>query len=227
MAPSRRDFLRHAVAGAGAATVAGLPLPLAAAAQARQPLYSAYFTSALSSRWHKFSGSKFDPSNVGVVNERLVLSVKKSPDGRWRGGGVALQLPRTYGDFQVRLRLSAGTGTRGVALLWPSDGSWPPEIDFFEIGATSPSRTLNRQTLHYGSNLMIHTKYKGHFTEWHNVGVRWSPGLLTYTRDGVERAHVRSVHVPARNMNLHLQVATGTGAHQPATMEVDWVKVFA
>jgi beta-glucanase (GH16 family) len=227
MARSRREFLKHAVAGAGAATIAGLPLPPDADAQSRTPLYSAYFSSTLSSKWHKFKGTKFDPAHVHVSSGQLRLVVAKSNDGRWRGGGVSLQLPRTYGEYQVRMRLSAATGTRGVALLWPSDGTWPPEIDFHEIGASSPHRTVSRQTLHYGSNQMIHTKYKGRFTQWHTVGVKWRPGHLAYTCDGVERKHVTSSHVPSRNMNLHLQVATGDGPKQWTVMEVDWVKVFA
>lgn len=226
MAPSRREFLQRAAVGAGAATLLGPNLP-DAAAQIRRPLYSAYFGSGLPSRWHRFSGSKFDPANVHVTNGSLRLQVKKDSGGRWRGGGVSLNLPRTYGVYQVRLRLSAATGTRGVALLWPSDGTWPPEIDFLEIGADSPQRTASRQTLHFGSNQMIHTNYRSHFTEWHTIGLRWRPGHLTYLCDGVERKHVSSSHVPARNMNLHLQVATGDGAHQPTTMEVNWVKVFA
>ncbi|MEA2555920.1 MAG: hypothetical protein QOI60_1251 [Actinomycetota bacterium] len=225
--PSRRTFLQQAAAGAGAATIAGLPFSTDAIAQTRQQVFSSYFSSTLGPVWHKFRGTKFDPSHVHVSNGRLNLEVRKSHDGRWRGGGVSLNLPRTYGEYQVRLRLSAGTGTRGVALLWPSDGSWPPEIDFFEIGANSPRRVLNRQTLHYGSNQMIHRKYKGHFTQWHNVGVIWRPGRLTYTCDGVARTHIKSIHVPGRNMNLHLQVATGDGRHERTTMQVDWVKLFA
>ncbi len=227
MSLTRRDFLKSAAAGAGLLAAAS-SLPRSAIAATRHPVFSDYFGSSLGSHWKKFGGDKFDTSHAFVAGGSLNLVTKRSADGHWRGGGVSLNLPRIYGDYQVRIRFDAGTGTKGVALLWPSDGSWPPEIDFYEIGAIYATRQTSTQTLHYGSNQMIHSNYHEDFTAWHTVGVKWRKDHLTYTCDGVDRRHVDSPHVPSRRMNLHIQSARGeTGTPIPTTMQVDWVKVFA
>jgi beta-glucanase (GH16 family) len=201
-------------------------------------------------RWGLYSGQPggdpggwWAPSHVVVRRGILTLATYRDPrfSGRWVSGGVssAPALKQTYGKYEVRLRLDRGVGVAFVALLWPANGGWPPEIDFAEDGGETRSRDHVTATLHFGPrNSQIQRTLLGDFTRWHVLGVEWTPGRLDYTIDGRVWAVVRSRAVPSEPMELDLQAQAGTCGDQfapcpdrstPARVnaDIDWVAAYA
>lgn len=206
----------------------------------------------LGSDWMTFGSgvgdARFDRKNVSVHDGYLDLKVAPSADGTWRGAGAILDLPRIYGDFRVRLKVDAAKRIHVVALLWPASGAWSREVDFFEQGEMFADRQGAAQTLHWpnfkadGVTLNVtddgsmkaapdhnqkRTTYEGDFTRWQTVGVKWTPGKLSYYAPG-QRVTIRNEAVPDIPMRLHLQVAAEKGVTplKEAGMQVSLVKVF-
>ena len=200
--------------------------------------------------WGRYSGQPggdpggwWAPSHVVVRNGILNLETYRDSrfGGRWVSGGVssARALRQTYGKYEVKLRMDRGRGVAVVALLWPSEGGWPPEIDFAENGGEQGLRRDITATLHYGArNLQIQRTLWADFTRWHVLGVRWTPGRLAYTIDGRVWASVVSRAVPAEPMELDIQTQTGTcddpsapcpNATTPARViaQIGWVAAYA
>lgn len=176
-------------------------------------------------------------ANTIVKDGKLILRNRKI-DGVWKGAGVSMARAnkQKYGKYEMRVRFDRGYGVRVASLLWPADGGWPPEVDFYEIPADSPNRTVNTLTNHYGTKAnhrMHHDRYAGDFTQWHTVGVEWTPGKLVYTLDG-RAMRTMTKDVPAEPMWLGIQTRPGSdsGARPNSTtpsvvdLEVDWVKVY-
>jgi beta-glucanase (GH16 family) len=193
--------------------------------------------------WTAYSGEPggdpagwWSPSHVTVSGGMLHLVTSMGTRGAGGptgevSGGIGTGITQTYGKYEVRMRMDAGAGVDGVALLWPTKG-WPPEIDFFEDGADDNTRSTITANLHYADDQRIHAGEQGvDFTKWHTVGVQWAPGVLRYTLDGGVWATMQSAAVPDQPMSLDLQSQFDGGdltATTPARvdMEVDWVVVY-
>jgi hypothetical protein len=52
---------------------------------------------------------------------------------------------------------------------------------------------------------MIHRQVAVDLTEWHTLGVEWTPGKLAYILDGRNWATVTSAHVPSIAVSLGIQ----------------------
>ena len=209
------------------------------------------FTHQLDERsWGLYSGQPggdpggwWDPSHVVVRGGTLRLETYRDRrfGRRWVSGGLSSShaIHQTYGRYEVRFRMDRGVGVAAVLLLWPVRDVWPPEIDFGETGGRRDSRDEMSATLHYGAaNHQIQRTVRADFTRWHVMGVRWTPGRLTYTLDGHAWAVLRSPHVPRQAMEFDMQTQAGTCGDQWApcpnastpskvTMEVDWVRIYA
>lgn len=187
----------------------------------------------------------WDPSHDVMSNGELKLEGYKDPiddsagepAGAYVTGGVKMRLSQTYGKYLVRFRMDQGLGISLAALLWPT-GAWPPEVDFAEDNGASP-RTLNTATLHYGPGNHIITQTTAvNMTQWHTLGVEWTPGRLVYTLDGQDWATVTNSNVPSAPMTLALQTQSHgcqdsvwefcPTATTPAEvdMDIDWVVVY-
>jgi Glycosyl hydrolases family 16 len=187
-------------------------------------------------------GGWFDPSHVSLSNGDLVINAYQDPadGGKWATGGVssAPGLSQTYGKYEVRFRFDSGVGIAHAILLWPTDNTWPPEIDFSEDNGSD--RQTDYATLHYGAdNSMVSRQLAVNLTQWHTLGVEWTPGNLVYTIDGQPWASVSSSQVPSTPMALDIQTqawACGTStweqcptASTPShvNLYVDWVVAYA
>ncbi len=192
--------------------------------------------------WHNYwatsgaTGELYRPNHVTVSDG--VLTIAAFPEyGRYVTGGLAMRQGQTYGKWEVRARVQDGAGISVNALLWPDDGSWPPEVNFLE-NAQSP-RVLNTATVHYGvDDRMLHETVAADLNEWHTWGVEWSPDALRYTMDGSVWATVEDAAVvPQTSMHLALQLdawRSSSGWHdtidattpERVEYEVDWVRVY-
>ena len=202
-----------------------------------------------SSRWRLYWGKPggdpggwFDPRHVAVSRGMLVISAYRDRrDGRrWATGGLSSSpgLVQTYGNYLVRFRLDPGIGVGHAALLMPADNSWPPEVDFSEDNGSGRTGTL--ATLHYGKRDAHSDASLGsvNLTQWHTLGVQWTPGKLQYTIDGRIWKTMAGSAVPAVPMVLDIQTQTwpcsGTWGRCPnartprvVRMYVDWVAAYA
>jgi beta-glucanase (GH16 family) len=221
---SRRFSLRRRALMAGAAAAAlGAGLLAPAAASAAPTATSGGFTPAFTDNfdgsavnrgtWGLYNGGPGTrvASNAVVHNGTLTLYSRKV-NGRWSGAGISTGGRElfTYGKFEFRARLQRGDGTRAVALLWPAHG-WPPEIDYFEMW--DGTRQKDMLTNHYSpANHMQHNFVHADFTQWHTIGLEWTPKAITYILDGKVVA-VQTGHVPHQPMWMGFQ--TTTGAYGP------------
>jgi beta-glucanase (GH16 family) len=205
-------------------------------------------TSLDSAKWGAYQGQPggdpggwWDPSHAVVHNGVLELQSYRDPrfGNRWVSGGVssARAVRQTYGMYLVRFRVDRGHGIAAVLLLWPSTGPWPPEVDFAEDGGGDRSATT--ATLHYGeANHQIQRSVRADFSQWHTIGVAWTPGQLNYILDNRVWATVRSFNVPNSPMEMDAQTQAGTCGDQTApcpdqttpahvNMQIDWVAAYS
>lgn len=179
----------------------------------------------------------WDPARVTVAGSSLRLSGAWSGGRFTTGGVVAWGARSTYGKYEVRFRVQRAPGVSYALLLWPATGTWPTagEIDIAEDGGGA--RRSTTATLHHGANdTQVQRTVGADTSRWQTLGVEWTPGRLVYTLNGRSWATVRSGGVPARPMDLALQLEAGRGsAWAPApssstpahvTLEVDWVVAY-
>lgn len=172
-----------------------------------------------------------------VRNGQLTLRTTKV-NGVWKGAGISAGRSnhQRYGKYEMRVRFDRGYGVRVAGLLWPSNGVWPPEVDFYEIPASNADRTVNTLTTHYGTaadRKMHHEKYSADFTAWQTVGLEWTPGKLVYTLNGRQMATMTQ-NVPSESMWFGVQTRPGSwsgivpNASTPAVvdLDVDWIKIY-
>jgi len=216
-------------------------------------VYSQNFTgNSLPNGWGAYSGEPggdsfgyWDPDNVTVSNGELHFGVTPNDDpmrsNTYSTGGVAFSgEAQTYGMYLVRMKgdYEPVLEISNIALLWPADNSWPPEIDFYEDGGGT--RDSFKANLHPGADgddcCIIHQPTSANGAAWHTYGVAWTPETITYTIDGKPWASVSRQDIaapgewPSTNMYLALQ-SQNLGPAQPAgrieTMTVEWVAEYA
>ncbi len=144
---------------------------------------------------------------------------------------------QTYGYFEMRAELPAGTGLHPAFWLLPLDYTWPPELDVMEQRGQDPSQTTGTVHTNVGGT---HTASSGLFdvgdssTGFHTYGVDWEPDYLTWYVDGkaVNRVATPSDLNTPMYMLVNLAVG-GTWAGNPgagsipADMKVDYVRAYA
>jgi beta-glucanase (GH16 family) len=209
-------------------------------------------TTLSTSNWSPWSGQPgsdtvgwWSPSHVVVANCLLTLKGYKDPaakPGVFVTGGVGMKdtHAQIYGKYLVRMRADKGDGISAIALLWPQENVWPPEVDFVEDGGGDRASTT--ATLHCGpndiDNCQIQKTLTGYdFSQWHTLGVEWTAGKLVYTIDGTTWATVTDARVPSIPMVLYLQSQslecsqwnTCLDSSTPAEvdMQIDWVVAYS
>jgi len=189
--------------------------------------------------WGIFNGvpkgdrvGRFETSHVFVRRGLLRIGTwrDRTHDGAWASGGVCLcGVHPEYGIFLVRSRETA-PGPDVAEMLFPSDGSWPPEVDFAETGvATDAAGYFD----HYRpAPAAVWGFSRVDVLHWHTWGIAWTPTRLAMLLDGRARAVVtRPAAIPHLPMELDLQQETWCGIYpecprRPAALLVDWVEVY-
>ncbi len=153
---------------------------------------------------------------------------------------------QTYGYFEIRAQLPAGSGLWPAFWLLPADMSWPPEIDAMEaFGDTNPINGEGGHTLiHYASHTPPDNQICG---AWYNVGVDvtagfhtygvdWEPNAITYYFDGTPYASCPAN--PAANKPFYMLINLAVGAAGswpgepsatttwPAELKINYVRAY-
>lgn len=140
----------------------------------------------------------------------------------------------TYGYFEARIKMPVPQSTWPA--FWMLQSGWPPELDIMEVHNERTRYTYNYHFVSNGSNTSFGGEYWGPDLSagFHNFGCEWTPNEMRWYFD--DRL-VRAIRNPSAisqsaNMYLILNLAVGgwsvdpNAADYPATMEVDWVKVY-
>jgi hypothetical protein len=175
-----------------------------------------------------------------------VLTITGWPDGT-TGGMAWKRGARKTGRWEARVRMSRGCACyHPVLLLWPTRGGGGVapaggggEVDYMEV-IDSGRRDAANFFLHFGPperDDRLQAQVSVDLTEWHHFAVEWSnSGVIGYI-DGKRWFHTddRRVLPPAEmGQTIQLdwfpaeQAQTGEGVDWkvPATMEVDWIKMY-
>jgi hypothetical protein len=157
---------------------AGSAMPTGDLAGWRRVLSDDFAGTRLTSRWVAYDGQPsgdpagwFDPAHVRVAGGLLTIrGAYQKARGKWVTGGVSTQrsVKQTYGKYDVRFRVDRGRGIAYAFLLWPVDGSWPPEIDF--AGDNGDRRDRSYTTVHAIGGSQIEKSVDADFSQWQGLG---------------------------------------------------------
>jgi beta-glucanase (GH16 family) len=169
---------------------------------------------------------------VIVTQGLLRLRTYRDPayGDQWTTGGICqCQRHVQYGAFFVRSRITQA-GANSDELLWPSNNTWPPEIDFNE---NLNHLLLTTATTHWGSdNHYQFATLRINMTKWHTWGVIWTPTYVLFVVDGHPwHEFTEAANVPHIPMNLDFeQRAVCPSSFEcptvPSSMVVDWVAEY-
>ena len=210
------------------------------------------FTTTLGSSWGKYGYGTQAPgggamglyslANVFTSSGNLVLRTQYA-NSAWSSAGVSSGngFSAVQGEWDVRARFDKAKGVGFVFLLYPSDGSWPPEVDIAEGRVNGPSvmsvlhwSSANQQTQNFNS--------VPDMTAWHTYGVIMANNTMTYTLDGKAWASYSTANLPTKKMWIGFQTGAMScpstyeciagnvpNADTPATSNVyiDWVAHYA
>jgi glycosyl hydrolase family 16 len=133
----------------------------------------------------------------------------------------------TYGAFEARIWMP-GTGGNTIddwPAFWADGQSWPTdgEIDVVEGLSGSPCYHF-----HYtGGGPGGCTTLTGAGGGWHTYAADWEPGSITFYYDGVEVGQqTTGVTSAPMYLILNLGVSNGGPTLAPASMKVDYVRVW-
>ncbi|MBP2371106.1 glycoside hydrolase family 16 protein [Pseudonocardia parietis] len=182
-------------------------------------------------------------SRSTVDGEKLVQTGLANGDSAW----IASRFDQQYGRWEARVR-SEGTGPDNgrqyhpLLIIWPQSDRWPEdgEYDFLENGA--PGEQCAEAFIHYPhgrgaiqQEFVREADCGEPLSEWHNVAVEWTPDHIKGFIDGEEwfsfsdgaRDGRRDIQaMPGGHLTIQLDNFFG-GDMQPATYEVDWVRIYA
>jgi beta-glucanase (GH16 family) len=114
------------------------------------------------------------------------------------------QFSQTYGYFEVRVQMPAGSGEGGAIWLMPESGAWPPEVDIAEVSGSSPTTLSTTLLLDPDAPISTYKTEPDMSHGFHTYAVDLEPDKTTWYFDN-------------------------QGAASPATigqMKIDWVHVY-
>ena len=139
----------------------------------------------------------------------------------------------------MRAKVPKGKGLWPAFWTLPSDLSWPPEIDVFEILGDRTNTIY--MTYHYptatNGKVASGGKWNGpdFSADWHTYAVDWEPNVIIWYVDGIERLrYTDTTHIVKKPMYLIANLAVGgvsPGAPDastsfPSYYEIDYIRVW-
>jgi hypothetical protein len=129
-------------------------------------------------------------------------------NGAWSSAGVSSGdfYSAAGGRWEVRAKFPVSKGIGYVFLLFPSDGSWPPEVDIAEGRAKGPQVM---STYHWGTNNNRDSQFLSNTTMsgWHTYGVIIGTSTITYTFDGKPWVTINNSNVTTKKLWIGFQCA--------------------
>jgi len=184
----------------------------------------------------------YDPAQVTEGGGALSLTlIRKSEncgiaDPLYAAGLVSTRgnFSFTYGFTEARVWLPGTPGDPDHVANWP--GVWTDGQNWPEDGEIDIAEGINGQVcsyFHNAANPSVGISAgdgsgcpSGTYTDgWHTFAANWEPGIITYYYDGVDIGSVTS-GITSAPMFLVLDYAAERSGQAPATMKVDYVRVW-
>ena len=150
---------------------------------------------------------------------------------------TAQSFSQLYGYFEIRAQLPSTPGAAADFWMIPKDGSWPPELDVFEVEAAHPNFLLmSVHTTDGDGNGLFQTETVVPDTSaaFHTYGVDWEADNITYYFDGKEVFKTPTPPDMNKPMYMILETDVQNGesgptstAGFPAKFNIDYVRVYS
>ncbi|MFC0685479.1 family 16 glycosylhydrolase [Novosphingobium clariflavum] len=141
-----------------------------------------------------------------------------------------------YGYFEIRAKLPDGAGMWPAFWLLPTDSTWPPELDVFEMLGNDPNVVyLTTHGIDGSANTSVQDRVVVDTSQFHTYGVDWNSDRVIYYIDGVAVAEQPTPAVMNKEMYLLMNLAVGGSGSwgggpdaQTGTgkMQIDYVKAY-
>ena len=237
------------------ASPSGVAMPTGDLPGFHQVLAQDFTGTTLPACWGPYQGippssptALWEPSHVTVQNGIAQLQTYQDPayHNQWVTAGISSAhcLTQTYGQYDIRFRITKATGVKYAILLWPASGNWPcdGEIDFGEDagGDRSTTTLTNIYCNPNGTKAQLpQVTIHGDFSQWQTLGIQWTPQHLTWTLNGQTQATITNPHIPSDPMEMDVQTETNTNCTltdypciNPTTptntnLDIDWITAYA
>jgi hypothetical protein len=138
-----------------------------------------------------------------------------------------------------------GADYHPVALIWPTSEKWPDDGEYDFMENDGPGQDQWDAYIHYPHSSNVPEQQIGltsgagvDMSQWHNIAIEKAPEGISLFLDGVRKwgplsgGAITGVRkniqdMPKGHLALQLDNFTGSSGLIPATMEVDWVKVYS
>lgn len=186
----------------------------------------------------------YDPSGISFDADGMVLTMRQEETvaGLDYTSGMVCSYPSfnpIYGYFEARMKLS-NTGNAWPAFwMFPTDHSWPPEIDIMENDGKAAWNLQTYHTFHYPNPASSYppggnTSSVAHYTndvgnDFHVFGARWEPGRIRWYVDGEQ---VKDLTIPTNYASKQMfLICNFAGAKNsipqvPASIKVDYIRAW-
>jgi beta-glucanase (GH16 family) len=147
----------------------------------------------------------WSPANTFTSNGVMTLRTQYA-NGVWTSAGVSSGdlFSASGGRWEFRAKFPVSKGIQYAFLLYPADGTWPPEIDIAEGRVNGPQvmgayhyDADNKQNLVFFDNPDM--------SGWHTYGVIVGATTITYTFDGRPWAVVTNPSVTTKKLWIGFQ----------------------
>lgn len=132
----------------------------------------------------------------------------------------------TYGYMEARIWLPGNTSIADWPAFWLIGPNWPTsgEIDVMEGLGGSAQAHYHSSSGSLGPLIGQGTYVNG----WHTFAADWEPGLVTFYYDGISIGNLASASSYPMYLILNLALSTSITSPNtaPATMKVDYVRVW-
>lgn len=183
--------------------------------------FDGFDASIESTEWERYGWGNPDVGHgaMGVMSQensfiqdgKLTIRTKYE-NGQWSAGGAGSRniFSASGGRWEVRAKFPNAKGIGYAFLLWPEDGSWPPEVDFAEGRVNGPEVM---GVYHWDSdNKQEHRFFDNQdMSGWHNYGVIVDNDRITFTFDGQPWGEIEQPNITDKKMWVGFQ----TGAMDP------------
>lgn len=199
--------------------------------------------------------TKADTQNVEVKNGRLFITARKQKMDKREYTSARLMTKNKgdwkYGKIEIRAKLPAGRGLWPAIWMLPTInnyGQWPAsgEIDIMENVGYEPDTihvTVHTKSFNHmiGTQVSQQVNLSGIYTDFHVYSIDWQEEKIDFFIDGVKHLTFNNTHKGFEEwpfdqpffLLLNIAVGGNWGGKKgvddsvfPATMEVDYVRVF-